>query len=137
MKSVDIVGADDPRILIRFNVPTVGELALPRLDFIDETELDEIQSAIEALDPDLAPHRAQRQAYLIQLKPFCTDEQFQAAEKLKLGELTQITDTWTKRSALPLGEFLASDDSSTENTGRPSRRTSSNKAGAESTSDDG
>ena len=135
MKSFDIVGAEDPRIFIRFNVPNVGELALPRLDFIDEAELDEIQSAIEALDPELAAHRAQRQAYLIQLKPFCTEQQYEAVEKLKLGELTQITDNWTKRSALPLGEYLASDDSSTENTGRPSRRTSSNKGGADSTSD--
>lgn len=134
MQPVDIVGSDDPRIYIRFNVPAVGELSLPRLDFIDETELDDIQAAIEALDPDLPVHRAQRQAYLIQLKPFCSDEQFAAVSTLRLGELTQITDTWTKRSALPLGEFLASDDSSTENTGRPSRRTSSNKGGGDSTS---
>lgn len=136
MKPVDIVGSDDPRVLVRFNIPGVGELALPRLDFIDETELDDIQSGIEALDSDLPVHRAQRQAYLIQLKPFCTDEQFEAVSKLRLGELTQITDTWTKRSALTLGEFLASDDSSTENTGRPSRRTSSNKGGGDSTSGD-
>lgn len=137
MQPVDIVGADDPRIYIRFNVPTVGELKLPRLDFIDEDELDEIQSAIEALDSDMPVHRAQRQAYLIQLKPFCDTDQFAAVEKLKLGELTQITDTWTKRSALPLGEYLASDDSLTESTGRPSRRTSSNKGGVDSTSDAG
>lgn len=137
MKSFDVVGADDPRILIRFNIPGVGELTLPRLDFIDEEQLDDIQTAIENLDDTLPAHRAQRQAYLIQLKPFCDDTQYCKVEKLKLGELTQITDTWTKRSALPLGEYLASDDSSTENTGRPSRRTSSNKGGGEATSDAG
>ena len=137
MKPVDIVGADDPRINVTFSIPGVGELSLPRLDFIDEDTLDEIQAAIEALDDTLPIHRAQRQAYLLQLKPFCDDTQYEKLSTLKLGELTQITDTWTKRSALPLGEYLASDDSSTENTGRPSRRTSSNKGGGESTTDAG
>lgn len=139
---IDIVGADDPRIIIEFTIPITGsklplQLRLPRFDFIDEDELDNIQDSIEKIDPELAPHKAQRQAYLLQIKPFCDDSQFALVEKLKLGQLTQIMDTWTKKSAISLGEFLASDDSSTENTGRRSGRTSSGKAGDESTSDAG
>lgn len=133
-----IVSDDDPRIQITFTIPVKGsdpiEVSFPRFDFIDEDELDEITDAIDKIDPDLAAHRAQRQAYLIQMKPFCTDDQYAVVEKLKLGQLTQMMNTWTAKSAVSLGEFLASDDSSTENTGRQSKRTSSSKAGAAETS---
>lgn len=135
---IDIVGADDPRIVIEFTIPIKSgkplQLKLPRFDFIDEDELDAIQAEIENIDGDLPPHKAQRQAYLIQIKPFCTETQFSSVEKLKLGQLTQIMDTWTKRSAISLGEYLASDDSSTESTGRRSGQTSSDEDGADSTS---
>lgn len=138
MLTVPIVGDDDPRITITFTLPVKDgdpvEVKLPRFDFIDEDVLDEIQSAIEGIDSELPAHRAQRQAYLIQMKPFCDDDQFAVVEKLKLGQLTQIMDTWTAKSAISLGEFLASDDSSTENTGRRSGRTSSKEVGGGSTS---
>lgn len=133
----DIVSDDDPKIRIHFTIPTPdGDMVVsfPRFDFIDEDELDDITNNIEKLDPEMAPHKAQRQAYLIQMKPFCTDEQYAVVEKLKLGQLTQIMNTWTQKSAITLGEFLASDDSSTENTGRQSKRTSSPKGGAAETS---
>ena len=133
-----IVSDDDPRIRIQFTIPVKDsdpiEVSFPRFDFIDEDELDAITDAIDKIDPDLAAHRAQRQAYLIQMKPFCTDDQFAVVEQLKLGQLTQMMNTWTAKSALSLGEFLASDDSSTENTGRQSKRTSSPKGGGAETS---
>lgn len=133
-----IVSDDDPRIRIQFTIPVKNadpiEVSFPRFDFIDEDELDAITDAIDKIDPDLAAHRAQRQAYLIQMKPFCNDDQFAVVEKLKLGQLTQMMNTWTAKSAVSLGEFLASDDSSTENTGRQSKRTSSPKGGGAETS---
>ena len=133
-----IVSDDDPRIRIQFTIPVKDgdpiEVSFPRFDFIDEDELDAITDAIDKIDPDLAAHRAQRQAYLIQMKPFCTDDQFAVVEQLKLGQLTQMMNTWTAKSAVSLGEFLASDDSSTENTGRQSKRTSSPKGGGAETS---
>ena len=136
-----IVSDDDPRIRINFTIPVKGgdpiEVSFPRFDFIDEDELDAITDAIDKIDPELAAHRAQREAYLIQMKPFCTDDQYSVVQKLKLGQLTQMMNTWTQKSAISLGEFLASDDSSTENTGRQSKRTSSSKAGAAETSDAG
>ena len=136
-----IVSDDDPRIRIHFTIPVKDgdpiEVSFPRFDFIDEDELDTITEAIENIDPDLAAHKAQRMAYLIQMKPFCNDTQYAVLEKLKLGQLTQIMNTWTQKSAISLGEFLASDDSSTENTGRQSKRTSSPKGGGAETSDAG
>lgn len=137
MNSVNVVADNDPRIHITFSIPTTGkpvEIRLPRFDFIDEDVLDDIQSGIESIDSELPAHRAQRQAFLVQIKPFCDDTQFAVVDKLKLGQLTQIMDTWTTKSAISLGEFLASDDSSTENTGRRSGRISLKEVGGASTS---
>lgn len=134
MKSFDVVSDDDPRICIQF--PVSGTvITVPRFDFIDEDTLDVIQDDIDAIDSELAPHRQQRQAMLIQFKPFCDDDQFAVLSKLKLGQLTFMMNKWTESSAVPLGEYLLSVDSSTENTGKPSKRTSSKSDGAESTSD--
>ena len=136
MKSFDVVSDDDPRIFIQFPVAGIT-VTVPRFDFIDEDTLDEIQDRIDKIDPELVPHRQQREAMLLQFRPFCTDDEFEVVKNLKLGQLTFMMNKWTESSGIPLGEFLASDDSSTENTGRPSRRTSSSKGGGDSTSDAG
>lgn len=129
---IDIPDDDDPRITI--SIP-IGEhtVKLPRLDWIDEEVLDQIQAEIEALDPDLEVRKAQRRAYLIQLRPFCDDDTFAYLEQRKLGQLRCIHEEWTAKSAMPLGEYLASSPSSAETSGRRSGRTSSNKGGEAST----
>lgn len=129
MKPIPIVAADDDRIQITFEIPagdTTVMVSVPRFDMIDEDELDAIQAGIDALDESLPLNKAQRQGYLLQLRPFTNDEQMAALEKLKLGQLTQLVSDWTERSAMPLGELLRSvENSSTESTRKRSARTSS------------
>lgn len=135
MKSFDVVADDDPAISIQF--PVAGTvITVPRFDFIDEDTLDDIQDSIDSIDKDLAAHRQQRMAMLAQFKPFCTDDQYAVVQKLKLGQLTFMMNKWTESSAVPLGEYLLSVESSTENTAKPSKRTSSKLDGGESTSVD-
>lgn len=129
MKSFDIPDDDDPRISIELRIKGIA-VTVPRFDFIDEDTLDAIQAEIDAVDSELSPHRQQRMVMLANFRPFCTDEEMAVLEGAKLGQLTFMMTTWTENSAMPLGEFVLSADSSTESTGRRSGRTSSVKDSA-------
>jgi hypothetical protein len=125
---VEVPSADDPRVVIQL---ALGDtvITVPRFDFINEDELDAIQTAIDGIDGDLPAHRQHREAILVHLRNFCTPPQLEVVEGCALGQLKYMMDTWTEQSSIPLGEYLLSAESSTENTGKRSKRTSSDKGG--------
>jgi hypothetical protein len=140
LKPIRIITADDERIRIPFEIPIKGrkplQFTVPRLDYIDEEEFIALTKDIEALDEDESfdnMRKKTRAIALVMLKRFLTEQQMAILEKVAFGCLNQILETWQEKSAMNLGEFLASADSSTESTGRPSKPISSPKDGAEPT----
>lgn len=109
-------------------------LRLPRFDFIDETQHDQLQAAREAVDSSLPIRKQQWLGNLELIKPFVSPADFKACEKLSSGQLNLVMLTWAQQSTISLGEFLASADSSTENTEAPSASTSTPEAGQGGTS---
>ena len=112
-------------------------LRLPRFDMIDEPTFAPMFAALEAIDTQesgSARDRA-RAAVLVMLKPFVTDEHYAICEVLALGQLQAIRDHWQAQTDIPLGEYAASRQSSTESTEAPSNTISSAPAITDATSD--
>jgi len=140
MKPHKIVVEDDTRIMVGFEIPLKGRKPLlftvPRLDFIPEDEFVSLTKELAALDDDKTLddlHKKTRAAVLTMLRPHVTKQQFTVLEKMPIGVLIQIRDVWQENSAISLGEYLASANSSTENTEAPSDTTSSPEDGQEPT----
>jgi len=140
VKPIRIVTEDDVRIIIPFEIPLKGRKPLlfkvPRLDFLTEDEFDSMTKEIEALDEEKTlntMHKKTRAVVLVMLRPFVTKPQLTALERVPISYLNQILEAWQENSATSLGEFLASANSSTENTGAPSDTTSSPGDGQEPT----
>lgn len=76
-----------------------------------------------------------RTAALAAFKVLLAADEYEVIEQCTTAEVTQAFTAWGKHSAIPLGEFLASLTSSTENTERPSSLTSSTEDGTDTTSD--
>ncbi|MCV7009490.1 hypothetical protein [Mycobacterium gordonae] len=113
-------------------------LRVPRFDFIDETQHDELTASVAELDTDKyvgEPFRKRmRLATLLMLKPFLSAADYKVCETLPVGQLNAIQVVWREKSSIPLGEFLASADSSTENTEAQSDSTSTPEDGPAATS---
>jgi hypothetical protein len=139
----DIPAVDDPRIMVTIPVPVKGRktplvLRLPRFDFLDEDQHDAMSAATEKVaeeSADLPARKQQRLFDLAMLKPHVAAKDWPAVEALPVGPLNAIVGVWAEQSNIPLGEFLASADSSTENTEAPSSTTSTPEDGQEETSD--
>lgn len=101
---------------LRSRKPVVIEL--PRFQFI-APDLHETLAALEA-DEELTDLERIR----LSLKPFVTEQVYELLQQRPIGELEQAFNYWQKQSAIPLGEYLASNGSS-KNTRRPSNSTSS------------
>ncbi|WP_141213984.1 hypothetical protein [Mycobacterium marinum] len=113
-------------------------MKLPRFDFIDEDQHDAMAVSAKGVDeqnPDLALRKRQRLVNLAMLKPFVAQREYLLLEPLPAGQLESIMIIWATESTVPLGELLASADSSTGNTGAPSSTTSTVADGQDATSD--
>jgi hypothetical protein len=138
----DIPAVDDPRIMVTIPVPVKGRktplvLRLPRFDFIDEDQHDAMSAATEKVaeeSADAAPEAAAA-VHLAMLKPHVPPKDYAVCETLTVGQLSAVVGVWAERSSIPLGEFLASADSSTGNTEAQSSTTSTTPDGQEGTSD--
>ncbi|MCB1282344.1 MAG: hypothetical protein KDB18_12560 [Salinibacterium sp.] len=71
-----------------------------------------------------------RSAALERFKHVVTKEQFALLRSCTTGELRQAATKWEELSGIPLGELLASSNSSTETTEAPSNTTSSQEDSA-------
>jgi hypothetical protein len=139
----DILASDDPRIMVVMSVPVPGRkqpmvIKLPRFDFIDESQHAAIDEAFKSVDSEHADWPIRRRRHLANLKiikPFMTAKDYAACEKLTVGQLDMIIERWAEQSNVSLGEFLASAESSMENTEAPSSLTSMPEDGQEGTSD--
>lgn len=139
----EIPAADDPRLLVEIRVPVKGRrpmvLRLPRYDMIDELTYRPMWVALEAIDADenkdMTARDKTRAAVLAMLKPFVSDKDYAICETLALGQLTAIRDHWGTQSEIPLGEYVASVNSSAGNTEAPSATTSTAPAITAATSD--
>jgi len=140
LEPIKIVTLDDERIHIPFHIPNGRGrpllLKIPRLDFLTEDQFDGMSEALETLNGDakLSERKKGRAVALAMLRQVTTDPQYAALEKLATGQLDQLLNEWTKRSAVSLGESGSSDESSMS-TAEPSTATSLTVAGAEPTSD--
>jgi hypothetical protein len=138
-----ILACDDPRIFVTIEVALKGgkslTLRIPRTDYIEESEHDALVAALEAIDKipveELPDRKRSRAAVLAMLRPFIPARDYKACEGLPVGPLNEIRDRWFAASAMPLGEYLASGNSSTETTGAPSNTISSSEGGGAETSD--
>jgi hypothetical protein len=139
----DIPAVDDPRIMVKIPVPVKGRktplvIRVPRFDFIDEDKhdaLDKLGAVVAEANPDMDLRRQQRLVDLGGLKLFLSAKDAAACESLTSGQLQAVMSAWAAGSTIPLGEFLASADSSTENTEAPSKPTSTPEDGQGATSD--
>ena len=116
---IDIEGrwtTDEQGKPIRGRKPVV--LELPRFQFIDP----ETQGELAAIEVDEKLTDLDR--IRLMLKPFVTDQVYHLLEQRPIGELEQVFKYWQEQSAIPLGEYLASNGSS-KSTRRPSNSTSS------------
>lgn len=124
MKPVRVVPAGDPRTLVPFELPYTidGELAVddegktikgktpvtfevPRFDFIDEDQFDEITEELKALDEkDLSQRKLSREVALVMLRHFVDDNIYTLLQKLRTGELDQMMEAWRNASSVSLGE---------------------------------
>jgi hypothetical protein len=139
---LDIPASDDPRITVSIPVPLKGGkvlvLAVPRFDFIEEPDYDAMTIELEKLDKDtdLTERQRARLATLVMLKPFVPARDHKVCESLVMGQLTAIRTHWIEQSNIPLGEFLASAQSSmTTMSEAPSNMTSTAGDGGAATSD--
>lgn len=135
---MEVPALNDPRLLVPIPVPLKGRkpitLKLPRFDFIDEDQHDAIEAAAKAADDankELPLRKRQRLADLALLKPFVSEKDYQACESLTSGQLQVLIKIWATGSQVALGELLASEVSSTENTGAQSPSTSIAEGGPE------
>jgi hypothetical protein len=139
----DIPAVDDPRIMVTIPVPVKGRktplvLRLPRFDFIDEDQHDAMNSAaaeVVQANADAVPRKQQWLVHLAWLKPHVPPKDYAVCETLTVGQLSAVVGVWAERSSIPLGEFLASADSSTGNTEAQSSTTSTTPDGQDGTSD--
>lgn len=143
MSPVDIPAPDDPRVHVVIPVPLAGgrvlTLRLKRFDWIEEPVLVEVEAAQEKIraDETLNGRQRSRASILALLKPFVSEQDYTECERLPVGSLMAVNDFWSEQSGLPLGEFLASVASSTENTEAPSDTICSPADGPEQTSEPG
>lgn len=142
MTATPIPAPGDPRLLVTIVVAVKGRrspltLKIPRSDFIDESVVDEIDATIEKIveDQALSFRKKQRAISLAKLEPLVPEKDYAVCETLALGQLDAIIAAWGEKSAITLGEFLASADSSTENTEAPSSTTSTSADTPEGTLD--
>lgn len=150
MKPIEIPDYEDERIFIPFTLPVKGKdpivFKVPRRDFQPPNEIKTLQWLMAELDyePDklkglVDPDESfavEKACYLLALRPHVSAAQFKVLQKQTFGALRFINDRWNEQSRVTLGEYWASANSSTENTERPSNRTSSTEAGTSGTSDD-
>ncbi|QZT61243.1 hypothetical protein [Mycolicibacterium austroafricanum] len=66
-----------------------------------------------------------RAASLARFKHVTSKDEYAILQKCTTGELRQAATEWEEKSGIPLGELLASSNSSTESTEAPSNTTSS------------
>jgi hypothetical protein len=137
VKPIDVVDPDDERLLIPFTVKVKGRKPLsftvPRYDAIDPdtyTGMLDRLNEIEA-DAELPVFEKRRATTLSMLRLFVNDAQFEVLEKLKLVQLNHIAEQWSEASGISLGELLASPNTSTVSTVRPSGTTSSPESESE------
>lgn len=135
----DVPAVDDPRVMVTIPVRVKGRkaplmLRLPRFDYITEDTYDDWDTQFAAINTDV-PRKQGRQVRLIMLKTFVTAAEYKACEGLTAGQLEAISDIWAAKSAIPLGEYIASANSSPENTEAPSPTTSSSADTTDATSD--
>lgn len=139
---MDVPAPDDPRIMVTIPVPVKGQrkplvLTVPRFDFLDEPTYDAITAELDAIAErtDLVVRKATRLINLAYLKPCIPERQYEVCETLPVGQLNAIMAIWSDASQVSLGEYLASANSSTGNTGAPSSTTSSPVDTPDATSD--
>jgi len=143
VKPIEIVGVDDDRTRIPFTIPVKGrkplQISLPRFDYLDEDTFDALTVDLAELNTntDLPERKRGRLIALAMLKHVVTEHQFAVLETLATGMLDQVLEGWRTHSLVSLGESPASENSSTENTGAPSKPTSSTVGGGEPTSGTG
>lgn len=139
---MEVPSVDDPRISVTVSVPIKGRkpiaLTLPRFDFIPDNLYDEMISASDQVardNPDTPTRKINKLVNLAMLKPFLSSKDLAACETLPPGQIDAIMLIWVERSSIPLGELLASAQSSTANTEAPSNTTLTPAGGRDATSD--
>jgi hypothetical protein len=139
----DIPAVDDPRILVSIPVPVKGRktplvIRVPRFDFIGEDQhdiLENVGAEIAEANPGMGIRKLQRLTDLAALKLFLPAKDYTTCEGLTSGQLQAVMIAWAEGSTIPLGELLASAESSTGNTEAHSSTTSTHEDGQGETSD--
>ena len=135
---LDVPTIDDPRIMIVIDLPPFGlQLRLPRFDMLPEKLLDDMDAKLTAITEETEPSQRKRNrlARLTMFKTVVPAKDYKMLETFTIGQLDLIWEDWVEQSGIPLGKYLASAPSSTENTEAPSPMTSSSADTVEATSD--
>ena len=132
---------DDDSVQVEFSIPVKGRrpliLKVPRFEFIEDAVYRDMKAALTAIDDnqDMEQRDRQRGTILVMLKAFVSGKDYLLCEAFSLGQLNWIYENWNQASNIPLGEYMASNNSSMENTEAPSSTTSTSEATPVETSD--